>query len=184
LRFRCCWIGFASHASKVRVAAPANSDGIQRNFERVLNDQWSNLRQTMVDRAAVGLDEDFRAGLDDWASRGEATAAWAFGCDRLCPSRSTGDVPALHGTERLQLQFLGLIDKKALQLVVRAADFDKLLCGEAGGVEACPLPTIGVTRYAVIHARLRIARMPSRRSMRATTCYTASGSIFTATISP
>ncbi len=40
--------------------------------------EWTSVRQAVMDRAAVALDEDFRTGLDDWASRSDATAEWSF----------------------------------------------------------------------------------------------------------
>ena len=44
--------------------------------ENVLGAQLANVRQTVLDRAAVALDEDFRSGLDSWISRGNATAGF------------------------------------------------------------------------------------------------------------
>jgi hypothetical protein len=50
-----------------------------------------------------------------------------------------------------QLQFLGMIDKKALSWVVRAADFDDYYVVKLVVLKPGPVPTVGVTRYAVIH---------------------------------
>ncbi len=68
---------------KVRVAAPAAANGIQKQVQSAFSSQWVNVKQSMVERAAVALDEDFRSGLDDWASRGDATAEWSFRRHRL-----------------------------------------------------------------------------------------------------
>ena len=52
-----------------------------------------------------------------------------------------------------QMQFLGMIDKKALSWVVRAADFDNYYVVKLVVLKPGPLPTIGVTRYAVVNGK-------------------------------
>ena len=123
--------------------------GIQRNFQTKLNEQWSNVKQNMVDRAAIALDEDFRAGLDDWTSRG-GTTEWAFDATGFVrPGPLALYRPSIDLTD-YQLQFLGMIDKKALSWVVRATDFDDYYVVKLVVLKPGPVPTIGVTRYAVI----------------------------------
>jgi hypothetical protein len=124
--------------------------GIGRNFQAKMNEQWVQVRQTMVDRAAIALDEDFRAGLDDWTSRG-GTTDWAFDeTGFVRPGPLALYRPSIELTD-YQLQFLGMIDKKALSWVVRAADFDDYYVVKLVVLKPGPVPTIGVTRYAVIH---------------------------------
>ena len=107
----------------------------------------------MVDRAAVALDEDFRSGLDDWASRGDATTEWSFDATGFVrPGPLALYRPSMDLTD-YQMQFLGMIDKKALSWVVRAADFDNYYVVKLVVLKPGPLPTIGVTRYAVINGK-------------------------------
>src|SRR5579862_1485693 len=135
---------------KVRVAAPV---GIQQNMEQAFNTQWKNVKQTMVDRAAVALDEDFRSGLDEWVSRGDATTDWSFDATGFVkPGPLAMYRPSL-GLADYQLQFLGLIDKQALSWVVRAADFDNFYVVKLVVLKGGPLPTIGVTRYSVVNGK-------------------------------
>src|ERR1043166_1444587 len=134
---------------KVRVTAPPAAD----SFERALSAKWTNVRQTMVDRAAVALDEDFRTGLDEWTSRGNATASWSFDATGFVrPGALALYRPSL-GLTDYQMQFLGLIDKKAMSWVVRAADFDNYYVVKLVVLKPGPLPTIGVTRYAVVNGK-------------------------------
>jgi hypothetical protein len=148
-------LGLALHPSlpKVRVAAPATAAGIQRNFQRVVNNGWGEVRQSVLDRAAVALDEDFRAGLDDWASRGDATTEWSFDATGFVRPGPLALYRPSVGLTDYQMQFLGLIDKKALSWVVRAADFDNYYVVKMVVVKPGPLPTIGVTRYAVVNGK-------------------------------
>ena len=124
--------------------------GIERNFQTKMNEQFKAVKQSMVDRAAIALDEDFRAGLDDWTSRG-GTTEWAFDATGFVrPGPLALYRPSIDLTD-YQLQFLGVIDKKALSWVVRAADFDDYYVVKLVVLKPGPVPTIGITRYAVIH---------------------------------
>jgi hypothetical protein len=148
-------LGLALHPSlpKVRVAAPAAANGIERHVERAFNDQWGNMRQTVFDRAAVALDEDFRSGLDDWTSRGDATAQWSFDATGFVrPGPLALYRPSMNLTD-YQMQFLGVIDKQALSWVVRAADYDNFYVVKLMMLKSGPLPTIGVVRYAVVNGK-------------------------------
>ena len=156
-------LALALHPSikKIPYTAPQQATGMQRdlqrnlqsgerNFQSRLNDQWVTVRQTMVERAAIALDEDFRAGLDDWTSRG-GTTEWTFDATGFVrPGPLALYRPSVDLTD-YQLQFLGMIDKKALSWVVRAADFDDYYVVKLVVLKPGPVPTVGVTRYAVIH---------------------------------
>jgi hypothetical protein len=149
-------LALALHPSlkKIPYTAPQQAGGLQRNiehnFQSKLNSQWVTVKQTMVDRAAIALDEDFRAGLDDWTSRG-GTTEWTFDATGFVrPGPLALYRPSVDLTD-YQFQFLGMIDKKALSWVVRAADFDDYYVVKLVVLKPGPVPTIGVTRYAVIH---------------------------------
>src|SRR5262249_33126931 len=147
--------GLALHPTlpKVRVSAPSSGTGVQRGFQRVVATQWQNVRQSVMDRAAIALDEDFRSGLDEWASRNDAPTGWSFDSTgfvrpgQLALYRPTGNLTDY------QMQFLGLIDQKAMSWVVRAADFDNYYVIKLVVLKPGPLPQIGITRYAVVNGR-------------------------------
>src|SRR5207253_4029394 len=112
-----------------------------------------NVKQSMLDRAAIALDEDFRSGLDDWATRGDRDASWSFDATGFVrPGPLALYRPSL-GLADYQLQFLGLIDKKALSWVVRAADFNNYYVVKLIVLKAGPLLTVGITRYAVVNGQ-------------------------------
>jgi len=148
-------LGLALHPAlpKVRVAAPAQAAAIQRDVQKAWNEQWVNVKQTVADRAAVALDEDFRSGLDDWMSRGDATTEWSFDATGFVrPGPLALYRPSMSLTD-YQAQFLGIIDKKALSWVIRAADFSNFYVVKLEVLKGGPLPTIGVTRYAVVNGK-------------------------------
>lgn len=138
---------------KVRVTAPAQSVAVAGSLGRGFEERMMNVRRNLADRAGVELNDDFRTGLDDWQSRGDLSTAWSF--DRngfVKPGALALYRPSMNLTD-YQMEFLGLIDKKALSWVARAADFDNYYVIKLVVLKSGPMPTIGITRYAVIHGQ-------------------------------
>lgn len=148
-------LGLALHPSlpKLRVAAPQAAAVTPGNLGKAVDVGWRNVRQSMLDRAGVALDEDFRSGLDEWVSKDDATTEWSFDSTGFV---RPGPLAIYRPSLRLanyQIQFLGLIDKKALSWVVRAADFNNYYVVKLVVLKPGPLPAIGLTRYAVINGQ-------------------------------
>ncbi len=138
---------------KVQVTAPAATEGISRNIGNGFRAQLVNVRNSVAQRAAVSLSEDFRSGLDDWQTRGDLASGWSFdGNGFVRPGTLALYRPSL-GLGDYDMEFLGLVDKKALSWVVRAKDFDNYYVVKLVVTKAGPLPTIGITRYAVIDGK-------------------------------
>lgn len=148
-------LGLALHPAlpKVRVAAPAAASGFQKNFKNAVYHRWGAVRQSMLDRAAIALDEDFRSGLDEWVSRGDATTDWSFDATGFVRPGPLAMYRPSMGLSDYQMQFLGMIDKKALSWVARAQDFENYYVVKMVVLKDGPLPTIGITRYAVINGK-------------------------------
>ncbi len=145
-------LAFHRQLPKVHVAAPAVSTAqFRTSLHNVVNTQLSSMRQAVVERAGIALDDDFRSGLDDWSSRGDATAEWSFdpaGFVRPGPLALYRPSMSLSDYE---FQFLGMIDKKAMSWVVRATDFDNYYVVKLEVLKPGPITTVGLTRYAVIN---------------------------------
>jgi len=133
---------------KVSVRAPQGNP-----IGGVLGSQFANVKQSLMDRAAVALDEDFRSGLDGWVSRGNATAAWSFDATGFVQPGPLALYQPSMGLSDYQMQFLGMIDQKALSWVVRANDFENYYVIKLVVLKPGPLPEIGLTRYAVIDGK-------------------------------
>ncbi len=125
---------------KFHVAAPTAAASTERNhtFQNVLSKQWDTMQQNVAARAAVALTDDFRSGLEDWQMRSDNSAAWSFDSNGFVRPGSLALYRPSMGLTDYQLQFLGLIDKKALSWVVARPGFRELLRGEAGDPEAGP----------------------------------------------
>ena len=123
----------------MRAAADASKQG------------WQRAQQAVLNRAAVELDEDFRAGLSKWTNRGGSPPRWATDAATFVhPGALALYRPSL-GMVDYQMQFLGTIDQKNLSWVVRAADFNNYYVIRLVVLKPGPLRAIGVTRYAVIN---------------------------------
>jgi hypothetical protein len=143
---------------KIKISAPAAKiDSAKANldtgFKRMMQEQYVNVRRSVAARAGVELLEDFRGGLDEWQTRGDLATAWSFDSNGFVkPGPLALYRPSLALTD-YDAQFLGLIDKKALNFVARAQDFENYYVVKLVVLKPGPLPTIGVSRYAVIDGK-------------------------------
>lgn len=142
---------------KVRVTAPAGNATISQNLGDGLRAEFVNVRNSVSQRAAVALNEDFRSGLDDWQTRGDLSAGWAFDENGFVKPGTLALYRPSLGLRDYDMDFLGLVDKKALSWVVRAKDFDNYYVVKLVVTKAGPLPTMGITRYAVIDGKAQPA---------------------------
>ena len=138
---------------KVRVTAPATNTNISRNLGDGIRAQFVNVRNSVAQRAAVALNEDFRTGLDDWQTRGDLASGWSFDENGFVKPGTLALYRPSLGLRDYDFEFLGLIDKKALSWVVRAKDFDNYYVVKLVVTKAGPIPTMGITRYAVIDGK-------------------------------
>jgi hypothetical protein len=137
---------------KVHVAAPTDG-GLTGTFQKTFDARWGTVKQGVTDRAAIALNEDFRSGLDDWASRDDATATWSFDAAGFVSPATLALYRPSMGLADYQFQFLGMIEKKAISWIVRAADYDNYQVVKLTVLKPGPLPTIGLTRYAVVNGQ-------------------------------
>jgi hypothetical protein len=145
-------IGLTFH-SLPKVSVSANAEGLSEGLQQAWNRQIANLRQTVSNRAAIALNEDFRSGIDNWISRTGATAEWSFNQTGFVqPGPLALYAPSLKLTD-YQMHFLGMIDQKALSWVARAGDFQNYYVIKLVVLKPGPLPVIGLTRYAVIDGK-------------------------------
>jgi hypothetical protein len=146
-------LAFHPTLPKVHVSASQATEPVQKNVNEAVNGSWATFKTAVAERAAVALDEDFRQGLDDWASPGGETTEWSFDANGFVrPGALALYSPSINLTD-YQAQFLALIDKKALSWVIRAADFDNYYVVKLVVEKPGPVTTLGLTRYAVINGR-------------------------------
>jgi hypothetical protein len=146
-------LAFHPALPKVHVSTVQATEPMQRNVGQAVNGSWTTFKQTVSERAAVALDEDFRSGLDDWSSPGGSATEWSFDANGFVrPGTLALYSPSMALTD-YELQFLGVIDQKAMSWVVRAQDFANYYVVKIVVVKPGPLTTLGLTRYAVIDGK-------------------------------
>ncbi len=146
-------LAFHPALPKVAVAAAPKTGEMKRSITTVVSGELANVRRVVYDRAAVALDEDFRSGLDEWASKGDAKTRWSFDATGFVKPGPLALYRPSMGLTDYEEQFLGMIDQKALSWVVRAVDFNNYYVVKLVVLKPGPQTTVGITRYAVIDGK-------------------------------
>ena len=105
-------------------------------------------------RAAVDLNDDFRNGLSGWDGKPGWAEGWKYdAAGFLSPGRELARLRDSIPLKDYRFEFLGQIEKKALNWVVRASAPHtyygyKLLITKPG-----PLPSLSIVRYTMVNGR-------------------------------
>ncbi len=133
----------------IKTMAPANVAQIQK----VLNEHWKNLNQTISNRAAISYADDFRSGLDAWQSRSNLTTSWSYDVAGFVrPGPLALFKPTLDLVD-YRFEFLAEIDQRAMGWVFRAEDLKNYYAMKFVVVKPGPLPLVDMVRYAVINGK-------------------------------
>ncbi|HTC35980.1 MAG TPA: hypothetical protein VK724_21560 [Bryobacteraceae bacterium] len=133
----------------IKTVAPAQVAQVQK----VVNEQWKNLNQTISNRAAISYADDFRSGLDAWQSRSNLTTSWSYDAAGFVrPGPLALFKPTLELAD-YRFEFLGEIDQKAIGWVFRAEDLKNYYAMKLVVVRPGPLPLVDMVRYAVINGK-------------------------------
>ena len=115
---------------------------------------WRSLQNAVRARASVDLAEDFGDDLGErWAGSDGLPQDWvtnAAGFTR--PGQLALYIKSLPLAD-YHMEFLGLIERKSLNFVYRAMDFNNYYCGRIVIVKPGPVPEAAFERWAVINGR-------------------------------
>jgi hypothetical protein len=142
------------------------------HVQQVVANRWNDLHQSILNRAAVDITDDFRSGLDAWDSRSNLTSSWSYDASGFVqPGPLAVFKPTTDMTD-YRFQFLGEIDQKGMGCAFRATDLDNYYAVKLSVVKPGPLPLIRLVRYAVINGKEgRHIEKPLPVSTRADTLY-------------
>jgi len=144
--------GGAAHAS----GAFADSVRTVRTLPAVaqfISTGWSAARQGIAARAGVELFDDFRSGLSAWEGRENWAQTWSYDDAGFVRTGALGLFTPSLGMSDYDLEFLGRIEKKALNWVVRAQDANNYYAFKLVITRPGPLPSLALVRYAVLHGK-------------------------------
>jgi hypothetical protein len=134
---------------KIPQVAPQSLDQVQK----VVEDQWKNVNQTISDRAAIAYTDDFRSGLDAWESRSNLTTSWSYDVAGFVRPGPLAIFKPTVDLSDYRFEFLAEIDQKALGWAFRAKDLKNYYAMKFVVVKPGPLPLVRMVRYAVINGR-------------------------------
>jgi len=113
----------------------------------------AGLQKTIMNRAAVALTDDFRAGLADWEGQGDWARSWSYDSAGFVRTGSLAVyTPSLHLTD-YRLEFLGQIEQRSMSWVVRAKDLRNFYAVKLTLRDDGPVPSAYVQRYAVVDGK-------------------------------
>jgi hypothetical protein len=91
------------------------------NVQQVVASRLTDLHQTILNRAAVDLTDDFRSGLDAWESHSNLTTSWSYDATGFVQPGPLAVFKPSKDLMDYRFQFLGEIDQKGLGAAFRAA---------------------------------------------------------------
>jgi len=141
----------ALHPSLPQVAA-ANSKPASE-LTAAVSGHWRMVKHTISNRAGVDFADDFRAGLDNWISRADATAGWTYDAAGFVRPGSLALYQPSMTLSDYQVELLAQVDRKALGVVVRASGFDHYQVVKLAILQSGPLPKVAVLHYPVIDGK-------------------------------
>ena len=145
------------HASRPAVPSlpslPALPSLPSGHVQQVMADRLSNLHQTILNRAAVDLTDDFRSGLDAWESRSNLTSSWSYDATGFVQPGPLAVFKPSTDLVDYRFQFLGEIDQKGLGAAFRASNLDNYYAVKLVVAKPGPLPLVRLVRYAVINGK-------------------------------
>lgn len=112
-----------------------------------------DVRRTIADRAGVALADDFRAGLDAWRMQDETAKGWSYDELGFLRPGVLGLYQPSMTLRDYEMEFLSLLDKKSVDWVVRASDFDNYYAIKLTITRPGPLAALAVVRYPVVDGK-------------------------------
>jgi len=160
-----------SFRGNVHKAEPAAQVSVAGG-KTVLGGQLNALQKVILNRAAVKLFDDFRAGLGSWQGPDGWSKSWRYGqASFLEPGQLALYAPSV-GMKDYTLQFLGQIEHKSLNWVFRARDERNYYAMRIVITKAGPLPEAHIVRYMVMDGKEQnVTRLPIPFTVRIDTLY-------------
>ena len=133
----------------IKTMAPAQMAQVQK----VVNEHWKNLNETISNRAAISYADDFRSGLDAWESRSNRATEWSYDAAGFVRPGPLAIFKPTVDMADYRFEFLGEIDTKAIGWVIRAENLNNYYAMKFVVTKPGPLPLVDMVHYAVINGK-------------------------------
>lgn len=119
-----------------------------------LSQRFETIRTAIMERAAVKMADDFRAGLGAWQGTSGWAQSWTYtDASFVSPGQLALYKPSL-GMRDYVFAFLGQIDRRSLNWVVRARDENNYLAMRIVMTRSGPMPAASLIRYTVLDGKM------------------------------
>lgn len=119
----------------------------------VLSQRVKVIRTAIMERAAIKLADDFRSGLGAWQGQPGWAQSWTYNsANYAVPGQLALYGPSL-GLRDYVFSFLGQVDRRSINWVVRARDERNYLAMRIVMTRSGPLPAASLVRYAVVDGK-------------------------------
>jgi hypothetical protein len=119
----------------------------------VLSQRFETIRTSIMQRAAVKLADDFRAGLGSWQGGSGWAQSWTYtDSSFVAPGQLALYRPSL-GMRDYVFAFLGQIERRSMNWVVRARDEHNYVAMRIVMTRGGPIPAASLVRYAVVDGK-------------------------------
>ena len=138
-------LGLSHGVHKVKVESHGES-----GVGAMVKARFEDVRQTIIRRAAIELQDDFHSGLSNWEGKGQWAREWKYDeHGSVHPGSLALFQPSIALTD-YQFEFLGQIQSRSIGWVYRANDTANYYAAKIVLTKPGPLPSAAIVRYAVI----------------------------------
>lgn len=119
----------------------------------MLSQRFETIRTSIMQRAGVKMADDFRAGLGSWQGDNGWAQSWTYtDASFVSPGQLALYRPSV-GMRDYVFAFLGQIDRRSMNWVVRARDERNYVAMRIVMTRSGPLPAASLVRYAVVDGK-------------------------------
>ncbi len=127
--------------------------GIRASSSGAIPAQWVAVKSAIERRATVDLEDDFRGGLSHWNGTAGWAKTWSYDATGLLHPGALALYLESAGMGDYSLEFLGVIEKRALGWTYRTVDMSNYYATRLALTRRGNIPTLDLERYAVINGR-------------------------------
>jgi hypothetical protein len=139
---------------------------------RFVDTRWNDVRESVVKRASVEIEDDFRTGLSSWDGAPGWAKSWTYDQSGFVRTASLALLTPSMALADYDFEFLGQIQKKGIAWVYRASSLEDYYVTRLQLSNSGPLFSAKLVRYAVIQGKeSRRAELPLPLTVHADTVY-------------
>jgi hypothetical protein len=138
---------FLLSAAAIFLSAPSELSQKTTSFH------WDSLRSAIRGRAALKVEDDFRAGLDKWMGPSGWSHDWSYDAAGFLRPGTVGFLQKSMNLVNYRMEFMGQIERKSLGWAFRAKDENNYYVAKLSIARPGPLPLVDLVHFPVTNGR-------------------------------